>query len=123
MTQRPGRQVLVANDTPVIQNALYMLLEGVGSARETREKLQAIAAQRSDGLILDLQVVETPLPDASPRVKDVRLDHLANVAVVTCEVANHQVLHQVEEFCRPHFFSNHLLLSLGVFVHALLALF
>ncbi|HVA00118.1 MAG TPA: hypothetical protein VMV34_00535 [Terriglobia bacterium] len=127
MMKQVGRQILVAEGAPVIQNALYMLLAGVESKRGvspgTRERLEAIAEEGRDSLILDLQVVEQPLAGTSPRVTNVRLDHFGKVAVVTCEVANHQMVHQIDELCRPHFFPKHLIFSLGVFAHALFSLF
>ena len=127
MMKQVGRQILTTEEAPVIQNALYTLLEDLESKRGTvpgtRERLLAIAEGGCERLILDLRAVEQPIAETSPRVKNVRLDHLSKVAVVTCEVATYQLLNQIDEFCRPHFFPKHLMFSLGVFAHALYALF
>lgn len=127
MIKQVGRQILIADKAPVIQNALYTLLEGGESRRDiapdTRQRLEAIAEQHRESLILDLQVAEHPLAGKFPRVKSIRLDQQAKVAVITCEVSNYQMIDQIDELCRPHFFAKHLMFSLGVFAHALMALF
>jgi hypothetical protein len=127
MVKHGSRRILIAQEAPVVQNALYTLLEGVESNRDashsTRERLKAIAKEGRDRLILELQAVDQPFEGISPRVKNIRFDHPSKVAVVTCELANYQIAHQIDEFCRPHFFPKHVLFSLGVFVHALFGLF
>jgi hypothetical protein len=127
MTKQTDRQILVAEEAPVIQNALYTLLAGIESRRDvpstTRERLEEIAGEGCDSLILDLRAVEEPLAGVSPRVRNIRLNYLNKVAVVICEVPAHQIVDQVDAFCRPHFFPKHLAFSLGAFVYALHALF
>lgn len=122
-----GRQILIAEDAPVVQNAVYTLLEGAESSHNvspsTRERLKAIADEGGNRLVLDLQVVEQPYEGTTPRVKNIHFDNLGKVAVVTCEVATQHMVHQVEELCRPHFFPNHVMFSLTAFAHAVLALF
>lgn len=127
MMRLAGRQILIAKEPPVIQNALYTLLEGIESRRDvpprTRERLEAIAGEGCDSLILDLRAIEEPLAGFSPKIRNIRLDPVKKVAVVTCEVAAPHFDDQTDEFSRPHFFPNHLAFSVGAFVHALSALF
>lgn len=127
MSKQVGRQILIAQEAPVVQNALFTLLADTQSKRDlapgTRERLKALAEEGRDQLILELHAVEQPLAGTSPRIKNVRFDQLGQVAVVTCEVSTSQLVHQIDEFCRPHFFPKHLMFSLGVFAHALFGLF
>ena len=127
MMKQAARHVFIAEEAPVIQNALYTLLAGVQSRRDaapfTRERLKEIAEAGCDRLVLDLRAVQESSAGMSPRVRNIRASHLGKVVVITCEVAPPDLVHQIEELCRPHFFPRHLVFSLGAFAYALFALF
>ena len=127
MLKQSRRQFLIAKEAPVIQNALYTLLAGSELRRDVtpsiRERLEAIAKEGWDSLILDLRAIEEPLAGDSPRVRNIRIDPAGKAVIVTCEVAAPQIARQTEEFSRPHFFPKHLGFSLGAFAYALYGLF
>ena len=124
---KQARQFLIAEEAPVIQNALYTLLAGVESKRDavpgTRQRLEEIAAKGCNKLVLDLQAVEEPLAGMSPKVKSVRFDSSGNVVFIACELPARQFAQQTEELCRPHFLLKHLAFSLGAYAYALSLLF
>jgi hypothetical protein len=123
MPKQAERYVFTADRTPHIRNALSILLAGVESegdvTRSAREKLDGFLKHDCDGLILDVRRVRLRPDEISPAVRNVRASFLGRVLVVTSEVADPEVLREIEELGAPHFPLKHITTGLRPFAHAL----
>jgi hypothetical protein len=123
MPKEADRYVFTADRSPRIRSALSILLAGLesegGVTRSAREKLDAVLEHDCDGLILDVRRVRVRPDGVSPAVRNLRASLLSRVLVVTGEVADPQVLREIEALGAAHFPLRHMTTGLRPFAHAL----
>jgi hypothetical protein len=122
MPKEAERYVFTADKTPGIRRALFILLAGLESegdvTRSAFEKLDEVL-KHCDGLILDVRRVEMRPDEVSPTVRNVRAGLVGRVLIVTGEVADPEVIREIEALGAQHFPLKHITTGLRPFAHAL----
>ena len=117
------RHVVIAEDPFIIRSALHVLLAGIESEGNispgARENLELSLKEGCNRLIFDLRSVNEVSGGISPGGRSLRVNHLGQVLVVTCDAIPAWTCHQIEELCSPHTFPGHLMCGLRAFLHAL----
>lgn len=121
--QEGERHIFTTGKASVIREELSVLFAAVNYEGDiipgTRERLEAFAKEGCDRLVLDLRTVKDPPGGIAPGVRNLRVSQLGPVLVVTGEVTNPQILHEIEALRRTHSFPQHLASGLLAFVHML----
>lgn len=99
------RRVLTIGDRSVIRDVLSLILAAVRSGcagcPDARQRLETLAGERWDRLILDLRTVIEPAGAVPPAVRNLRISCVGGVAVVTGEVSTPEIFRKIRALSHP----------------------
>jgi DNA-binding response OmpR family regulator len=121
MLMAGARRTLTTEKASVIRDALSLVLSGVkyegDVAPGTSASLEAFAKNGCQRMVLDLRAADQPSVGAASGVRNLRASHIGQVLVVTAEVSDPGILHEIEALRRPHPLPAHIASGLLAFVH------
>lgn len=104
MPHQPQRKVLIIEDVPSVRNTLLTLLADLsceaGVADSGRQAIDRIRNEKFDAMLLDLRCVHAQAEEVGPRIRSLQPSLLANVLVITADVADAETLDLIEWYVR-----------------------
>jgi DNA-binding NtrC family response regulator len=102
MRQPPLRKVLIIEDVPSVCNALLTLLSDLSCEADVadsgRQAIDIIRREEFDAVLLDLRCAHAQAEEVVPRIQSIRPSLLANVLVITGDVADAKTLELIERY-------------------------
>jgi DNA-binding NtrC family response regulator len=102
MPHLPQRKVLIIEEDPSVRDALLKLLAGLGCdtdvAPSGKQAIDIIRSEKFDAVLLDLRCAHAQAEEVVPTIQSVRPSLLANVLVITGEVADARTLDLIERY-------------------------
>ena len=106
MPQLPKRKVLVIEEDSSVRNALFTLLAGLGCeadvAYSSKQAIDIIRNEKFDAVLLDLRCPNVQADEVVPSIHSLRPTLLANVLVITGDVADAKTLDLIERHFLLH---------------------
>lgn len=98
----PQRKVLIIEDEPSVRNALLTLLAGLGCEADVaysgKQAIDIIRSEKFDAVLLDLRCANAQAEEVVPSIHSLRPSLLANVLVITGDVADAKTLDLIERY-------------------------
>lgn len=102
MPHLPHRKVLIIEDVPSVRNALIDVLADLsceaGVAESGRQAIDIIRSEKFDAVLLDLRCDHAQAEEVMPSIQSLRPTLLANVLVITGDVADAKTLDLIERY-------------------------
>lgn len=115
------RHVFTTEKASVIREAMSLVLSEARFADNvapgTAASLEACAKNGCQRMILDLRAPGEPPFGMASRIRNLRASHIGQVLVVSGEVTDPRLLHQLEALRHPQSFPVHLASSLVALAH------
>lgn len=96
----PMRKVLTVEDVPSVRKALWTLLAHLGCeagvADTGSQAIDLIRGEKFDAVLLDIRCAHALAEEVVPSIRSLRPSLLANVLVITAEVADAKTLDLLE---------------------------
>ena len=106
----PHRKILILEEEPSVRNALLTLLAGLGCEADVvysgKQAVDIIRKAKFDAVLLDLRCAHAQPDEVVPSIQSLRPTLLANVLVITGDVADAKTLDLIERYCLLHVFGN-----------------
>ena len=100
------RRVLILEEEPSVRNALLTLLAGLGCEADVvysgKQAIDIIRSEKFDAVLLDLRCPHAQAEEVVPRIQSLRPTLLANVLVITGDVADAKTLDLIERYFLLH---------------------
>jgi two-component system response regulator RegA len=110
MPHLPRRKVLILEEDPSLRNTLLTLLAGMGCEADTAysgtQAIDIIRNEKFDAVLLDLRCAHTQAEELVPGIHSLRPSLIANVLVITGEVADANTLDLIERYFLLHISGN-----------------
>jgi DNA-binding NtrC family response regulator len=110
MPHLPQRKVLILEEEPSLRNALLTLLAGLGCEADVaysgKQAIDIIRGEKFDAVLLDLRCAHAHAEDVVPSIQSLRPSLLANVLVITGDVADAKTLDLIERYFLLHVSGN-----------------
>ena len=123
MLKDTERYILTTARASVIRNVLSLVLARlkpeVNANPATNPGLEAVLLDDCKNMILELRRPKESECRVKPAIRNLRISRLGRVLVVTGEATSPEMLREVEELRRPHFYPHHLASSLHAFAHTI----
>ncbi|MFZ0964539.1 MAG: response regulator [Terriglobia bacterium] len=98
----PLRKVLIIEEIPSVRNALLTLLADLSCEAEVadngRQAIDIIRDEKYDAVLLDLRCAHAQAEEVMPSILSLRPTLLANVLVITGDVADAKTLDLIERY-------------------------
>jgi len=102
MPRLPRRKVLILEEEPSLRNALLTLLAGLGCEADVaysgKQVIDIIRNEKFDAVLLDLRCPHAQAEEVMPSIQSLRPSLLANVLVITGDVADAKTLDLIERY-------------------------
>ncbi len=102
MPHPPQRKVLIIEEDPSVRNALLTLLAGLGCEADVaysgKQAIDIIRSEKFDAVLLDLRCAHAQAEEVMPSIQSLRPSLLANVLVITGDVADAKTLDLIERY-------------------------
>jgi len=102
MPHPPQRKVLILEEEPCVRNALLTLLAGLGCEADVvysgKQAIDIIRSEKFDAVLLDLRCTHAQAEEVMPSIQTHRPSLLANVLVITGDVADAKTLDLIERY-------------------------
>lgn len=106
MAQPQHRRVLIIEDDASVRNALLTLLAGLGCETDVaytgKQAIEIIRSEKFDAVLLDLRCAHTEVEEVVPTIHSLRPSLLANVLVITGDVADAKTIDLIERYLLLH---------------------
>jgi CheY-like chemotaxis protein len=106
MPHLPQRKVLILEEEPSVRNALLTLLAGLGCEADVvysgKQAVDIIRNEKFDAVLLDLRCPHAQAGEVVPKIQSLRPRLLANVLVITGDVADPETLDLIERYFLLH---------------------
>jgi DNA-binding NtrC family response regulator len=102
MPYTPHRKVLILEEEPSLRNALLTLFASLGCdadvAYSGKQAIDIIRSGKFDAVLLDLRCAHAQAEEVVPSIQSLRPSLLANVLVITGDVADAKTLDLIERY-------------------------
>ena len=110
MPHLPQSKVLILEEEPSVRNALLTLLAGLGCEADVaysgKQAIDIIQNEKFDAVLLDLRCAHAQAEEVVPSIQSLRPSLLANVLVITGDVADAKTLDLIERYLLLQFPGN-----------------
>ena len=110
MSHLPQNKVLILEEEPFVRNSLLTLLAGLGCEADVaysgKQAIDIIRSEKFDAVLLDLRCVHAQAEVVVPSIQSLRPSLLANVLVITGDVADAKTLDLIERYFLLHVSGN-----------------
>jgi len=100
------RKVLILEEEPSVRNALLTLLASLGCKADVaysgKQAIDIIRNEKFDAVLLDLRCPHAQAEEVVPKIQSLRPRLLANVLVITGDVADAKTLDLIERYFLLH---------------------
>jgi len=106
MPHLPQRKVLILEGDSAVRNALLTLLASLGCEADVaysgKQAIDTIQSEKFDAVLLDLRCPHAHAEEVVPKIHSLRPTFIANVLVITGDVADVKTLDLIERYFLLH---------------------